>query len=218
MPYAWIVDNMRSTKKPSSWSGLEEFIDTARNAYRKDFWGHLPNYVHLFCEKDAIAGTIEPITREYDVSLSPIRGYCSDSFAYEIGNQWAQIDKPIFAYYLGDYDPSGFDIERDLEKKIRLHAGDREIHWERLGVNQEDFDAFNLVKLKPKLTDKRTEKFVQDHGEYCAEIDAIPPRSIRGRIESKILELIPIDEWERLKKVEKLEKESFQQTIGKLGA
>ena len=215
VPYTWIVDNLRSTKKPSSWTGLNEFTDTVRDAYRKDFWHHLPNYVHIFCEKDAVSGTIYPTCNQYDVSLSPVRGYCSDSFAHEIGSQWQRIEKPIFAYYLGDYDPSGFDIERDLKKKLRHHAGVG-FHWQRLGVNQSDFDEFNLVKLVPKRRDKRCKAFLAEHGEYCAEIDAIPPNEIRRRVEEKILELVPPDEWERLQNVERLEKESFESFIGGL--
>ena len=106
VPFDWIVDNLRSTQKPSSWSGLGDFADTVREAYRKNFWSHLPAYVHIFCEKDAIAGVIAPVTREYDVALSPIRGYVSLSFAHEIASQWSEIDKPIFAYYVGDFDPT----------------------------------------------------------------------------------------------------------------
>ena len=30
LPYSWIVDNLRSTLKPSSWSGLSDFADTVR--------------------------------------------------------------------------------------------------------------------------------------------------------------------------------------------
>src|SRR5690606_7414642 len=75
VPFRWIVDNLRSTMKPSSWSGLDDFADTVRDAYRKDFWQHLPTYVHVFVEKDAIAGVIQPVTSQYDVALSPCRGY-----------------------------------------------------------------------------------------------------------------------------------------------
>ena len=41
VPFSWIVDNMRSTNKPSSWSGLADFTETVRNAYRLDFWERL---------------------------------------------------------------------------------------------------------------------------------------------------------------------------------
>ncbi len=210
--YSWIVDSLRSTDKPSSWSGLSSFAETVRNAYRKDFWEHLEDYVHVFTEKDAIAGVIQPVTREYDVALSPIRGYASESFVWGIAEQWKQIKKPIHAAYLGDYDPSGFDIERDLREKLSDLSG-RQFEWVRIGVNSEDFDAFDLVKLKPKKSDKRFKKFSESHGGHCAEIDAIPPEELRGRVRQFIEYRIPTEEWERLKQTETIERESFNEVM-----
>ena len=213
--YEWIVDSLRATLKPSSWTGLADFADTVREAYRKDFWNELPSYVHIFCEKDAIAGVLQPSTEKYDVRLSPARGYCSESFAYEIASTWKRIKKPIFAAYFGDYDPSGFDIERNLRTKLADMSG-RDFEWIRLGVNQDDFDEFNLVRLKPKKSDCRYKKFFEQHGKDCAEVDAIPPSELRDRVEKFILNHIPEREWLRLQEVEALERESFQRTLGTL--
>jgi hypothetical protein len=201
--------------KPPSWSGLADFADTVREAYRKDFWPHLPNYVHVFCEKDAIAAVIQPVTSQYDVRLSPIRGYCSDSFAYEVGSIWKRIKKPIHAFYLGDFDASGFDIERDVISKLREHSG-KDFEWTRLGINHSDFADFKLLKLPAKKSDLRYQAFVQKHGTACAEIDALPPQEIRRRVEESILSFIPADQWTRLERVEEAERETFLQTLGSL--
>lgn len=216
IPYSWIVDSMRSTDKPSSWSGLEDFAETVRDAYRKDFWEHMPCYVHVFTEKDAIAGVVQPVTREYDVRLSPCRGYTSESFAWGIADLWKRIDKPIYAAYLGDYDPSGFDIERDLRSKLSDLSG-RDFEWVRLGVNASDFNDYNLVRLKPKKKDKRFIKFQKEHGDDCAEIDALPPNVIRNLVRSFIENRIPQDEWNRLKEVEAIETESFKELLASIG-
>lgn len=209
------MDNRRSTQKPSSWSGSNEFVDTVREAFRKNFWASLPDYVHVFCEKDAIAGTVSPVTREYDVPLSPIRGYSSLSYAHQIAVQWNKIDKPIHAYYIGDFDASGFDLERDMQEKLSRYCS-REFSWHRLGVNAADFDDFNLIPLKPKESDSRYEKFIETHGPVCAEIDALPPTALRDRIRKAIEKHIPQAEWERLKVVEAAERESFETALGNL--
>src|SRR5207244_249571 len=125
VPRTWIVDHVRTTLKPSSWSGLAAYGDSIRRFYRKDFWASLDHHVEVFVEKDAVAGTIQPATDEYDVSLRVLRGYSSLSFAGEIADLWARIKKPIFAYYHGDYDPSGFDLERDLIDKLERYSGRR---------------------------------------------------------------------------------------------
>jgi hypothetical protein len=66
IPYSWIVDSTRRRLKPSSWSGLSDFADTAARAYRLDLWSRQKHYLEFFVEKDAMAGIIEPVTYEYD--------------------------------------------------------------------------------------------------------------------------------------------------------
>jgi hypothetical protein len=62
VPRTWLVDHTRSTLKPSSWSGLADFGDSVRESYRKDFWAQQEHDLHIFVEKDAVAGTIQPVT------------------------------------------------------------------------------------------------------------------------------------------------------------
>jgi hypothetical protein len=125
-------------------------------AYRKDFWERLPVYVHVFCEKEAMAGMLTPTTRQYDVSLPIVRGFSGISYLHEAAAQWREIEKPIFAYYLGDFDPSGLDLERDIHEKLRRYAK-RDFAWKRLAVNLDDFSTFNLFPLTPKSKDTRTQ-------------------------------------------------------------
>jgi hypothetical protein len=233
VPLNWIVDHIRATLKPSSWSGLDDFGDTVRQAYRKDFWASLTHHVEVFVEKDAIAGTIQPVTHEYDVALRVIRGYCSLSFVGEIAAQWSKIEKPIYAYYIGDYDPSGFDLERDLYQKIERYSGrmawcassewtledlasmsgdfnHSNFCWHRLAVKREDFQEHRLIPLPVKHTDRRTKRFLEKYGTQCAEVDALPPSELRQRVEDAIVSHIPQERWERLKKTEEMEKESLE--------
>ena len=215
LPYEWLIDNMRSTQKPSSWTGLNDFVDTVRQAYRKDFWNALPGCVHILCEKDAIAGTVSPVTAEYDVALSPIRGYCSLTYVNEIATLWNRIDKPIHAYYIGDFDPSGFDLERDLRDKLSEFC-DADFQWTRLGVTAEDFDEFDLLPLAVKATDSRSKTFIAQHGSKCAEIDAVPANELRQRIRDAIESHIDTTEWNRLAEIEQREKSQFDKVFGQL--
>jgi hypothetical protein len=143
------------------------------------------------------------------VALSPIRGYVSLSFAHEIAETWNRITKPIFAYYLGDFDPSGFDLERDVREKLTRYCN-WPFNWVRLGVNAEDLDAFNLIPLEPKVKDRRYRAFVGRHGHQCAELDALPATELRRRVRDAIESHIPQGAWERLRETEQLEKETWQ--------
>jgi len=234
IPRSWMVDHTRATLKPSSWSGLADYADSVRACYRRNFWASLPHHVEIFVEKDAVAGTVQPVTEEYDIALRVCRGYSSISFAGEIAELWQKIRKPIFAYYLGDFDPSGFDLERDLREKLSRYVGrpvwqyedsgptyleDGEcISWIRLGVIETDFDEHDLVRLPVKKADNRAAGFIRQHGYDCAEIDAIPPSELRRRVEQAILAHVPAAEWNKLQAIERTEQESLTNILGALQA
>ncbi|MDB5390749.1 MAG: hypothetical protein JWM11_6395 [Planctomycetaceae bacterium] len=230
----WIVDHVRDTLKPNSWSGLEDFSDTVSRAYRKNYWSNMSAYVCVFVEKDAIAGTIQPVTYANDVALHVCRGYSSVSFAGEIADQWAEIQKPIFAYYLGDHDPSGYDLERDLREKLQRYSGryvydfekyghlgesdiSNAVMWKRLGVRPADFEEFKLIKLPVKESDNRAAAFIEKYGNAGAEIDAIPPSELRRRVESAIDEHIDTEQWNALILVEDAERATVRTMLASLG-
>ena len=215
LPMDWIVDNVRQTIKPSSWTGLEDFQETVRNVYRRDFWASLPEHIEVIAEKDTIAGKIAPVTREYDVPLHPIRGYCSTSFAWSIAKNWPQIEKPITVYYVGDHDPSGRDLERNIREKLARYA-EREFAWQRLAVLEEHFDEYDILALDPKPQDKRYHWFIENFGDRCAEVEAVPANDLRQILRDAIESHIPAGEWERLQQVEQAEQEHWEATLGRL--
>jgi hypothetical protein len=217
VPFEWMVDNVRQTLKPSSWSDLEDYGEAVRDSYRKNLWARQTDYVEVFVEKDAIAGTIEPITSEFNVALQVCRGYGSLSFVGGIGNLWRRIQKPIHAYYLGDFDPSGFDIERDLKEKLERYSG-RTFHWTRLAVCEADFRRHNLIELPVKDSDLRSGRFRDTYGDRCAEVDAITPTELRRRVQNAIDLHIDDEEWYRLQRIEDLERDAvrgFTKAFGK---
>ena len=59
-----------------------------------------PYYIEVWIEKDSLTGSIE------------------NTVKMEIANLFNGINKPIVIFYIGDFDPSGVDIERDLLAKI----------------------------------------------------------------------------------------------------
>ncbi len=208
VPFEWIVDNVRSTIKPASWSGLQDFAEGVRDLYRKSFWAQLPDYVVIIVEKDTIAGKVSQVTREYDVPLHVIRGYSSTSYAWQIAQQWADVTKPIIVYYLGDHDPSGRDLERNIQEKLTRYSK-RGFQWYRLGVNLGHFRLFDINPLQAKKSDKRYKKFVREWGEQCAEVEAIPATNLRQMIRDAIEGHVPEGEWERLQQIEDVEKKQW---------
>ena len=88
-----------------------------------------------------MSAVIEPVTAEFDVHLNVIRGHVSETFVWNIAEEWEEIEKPIYAYYLGDHDPSGLkNIESSLNSKLSCFT-EKDLEWQRLAITSEDFQS-----------------------------------------------------------------------------
>jgi hypothetical protein len=225
MPWDWIADTTRRRLKPPSWSGLADYAKDAVAFYRKDLWGEQEHYIEVVCEKDAMAGIIEPITDEYDVYLNIIRGQVSETAVWRVAEVLKQIKKPIYIYYLGDHDPFGLFIEASFKKKLREFLG-RDFTWIRLAVTKRDLANKKLVGFKPKRKSGGGKKlpkgfwkpYVDKYGDRCIEVDAISPDVTRNRMRKAIESHIDQASWERLKQIEQMEKETVAKALIKKAA
>lgn len=96
-------------------------LEDAAASYRRALWHDQATEVMIFSEKDAITGVVHPVTSEWDVPLSIVRGYSSDTMAFHTAwqvNEAAKAGKAIFIYQLGDHDPSGVDAWRSFTAKV----------------------------------------------------------------------------------------------------
>ena len=216
VPWSWIVDSVRTSIKRSSWSGLEDFAETVRHSYRKNYWASLPDYPQIIVEKRTVAGKVAPVTDEYDVPLHPLGGYSSITFLHDIAEDWQKSGKEIQAYYIGDFDPSGMNLEDKCRETLTRYAKGVAIHWKRLAVLPKHFDEFNIIPLEPKKSDTRYEGFVKAHGERCAEVEAVPANVLRQLVREAIESHIPQESWTRLKNIETAERDTWHDLMDTL--
>jgi len=159
--YGWIADNTRWRIEPTTFNGLGEFFERQRKFYRQDLWSDSEDYVEVWCEKDSIAGVLSDITSEYAVGLLPARGYSSETFAYEAAETMRHTERNCFVYYVGDFDPSGWDASRDLQERLTGFYPD--VQFTRLAINYDDMSA--LQTRETKHSDTRTKRFFQAFGD-----------------------------------------------------
>jgi hypothetical protein len=214
LPFDWIVDSTRRRLKTSSWSGLEDYRETVAACYRRNLWARQNEYVEVFVEKDAMAGVIEPITAEFDVHLNVIRGQVSETFVYNIATEWQPIQKPIHAYYLGDHDPAGLEIEKTLQAKLEKFSG-RTISWTRLAITPAQFRRETILgfPVKTTISAARRRSYIAHFGNRCVEVDALEPNEVRQLVRSAIESHIDKVEWQRLQEIERLEKASIRELV-----
>ena len=81
MAYECIADATRWMRKSKSYNNIEDALRETARLYRRNLWRDSDDYVEVWCEKDALAGVIFPVTDLYDVPLMVARGYSSETFA-----------------------------------------------------------------------------------------------------------------------------------------
>ena len=182
LPFSWIADNSRWMRKPRTYSSLRSMLDITASAYRRALWTDQEDYVEIWLEKEALSGVIYSETDHWDVPLMVTRGYPSLTFLHEAAEAIAAEERPVYIYYLGDWDPSGLDIARNVQERLEEFAPYAEIHFERIAVTPEQIEEWNLPTRPTKQTDTRSRGF----SGASIELDAIPPDNLRQLVTIEI--------------------------------
>lgn len=186
-----IEDRSRNALMPPHWDGASHILRDARDTFRVDRWAGQRRHVEIWCEKDALTSVLEPLAREYHVLLLPVRGYSSTTIAYEasLRFQTARPKDPL-VFYLGDHDPSGVDMTRDLEARLSEMAGDGAVELRRLALNYRQVMDNALPPNPTKTADSRTAAYTEAYGTECWELDALDPptlvSAVREAVESEL--------------------------------
>lgn len=205
LPWDWITDGTRRRHKPHTFGGLAAMLDYSRQTYRRSLWDDQPTYVEIWCEKDAIVGVLEEVTWDWDVPLLPCKGYPSLTYLHEAAQEIAAVGKPAQLYYFGDRDPSGVDIDKNVERRLRQFAPHADITFTRVAVLQSQIEELDLPTRPTKSTDSRSRTF---DGE-SVEVDAIAPSKLREMAKECITRHIDAAAWKALQRTEAIERETL---------
>lgn len=213
IPYEWIVDRSKVEHIPSAWENIEGYMEAVTRSYSRDRWKDQPYHLELWLEKDTLTGSVHDLCQSYGIPLRALRGFGSTTKKWEFAEYFKQIDKPKVVFYIGDHDPSGLDIERDLKDSLRAYGAEG-FDMVRIAIFGDDIAEFNLPPLRIK-EEARAKKFKAIHGNDVIEADALPPKELRQRLEDHILAFMDREAWDKSVAVEKVEKQSIIDIVGK---
>ncbi len=192
--WEWIEDRTRQPREVNMWSDLNDFFETVKSAYRKDVWASQENYIVVWVEKDALSGIFQKITSKYGVTLVVGRGYNSWSVKKELADMFERYEKEPVVLYFGDFDPSGEDIFRDLEKSFYFFQISLK-KIEKVSLTKEDIEKYNLPPDFAKKSDTRSKKFIAKNGDMAVELDALPADVLREKIKSSIEKYLDMEKF-----------------------
>ena len=156
----------------------------AHTEYKIPLWYNQPYYIEVWLEKLAAVRTIASYIKDKQVRLVPIRGYDSWTNIFKSSSRLKAKKKDGFEVeiiYLGDFDPSGEDIDRHTRQGLN-YFGLSDIPINRIAVTKKQIQQFNLPPIptdadtlgKLENRDRRTPGFIRKHGRlYAVELEAL---------------------------------------------
>lgn len=184
-----IEDRTRNLQTRSRWSSPGNIIEAAAESYHLDYWAGQQNHVEVWVEKDALVGIVGQVCNDLDVSYFSCRGYVSQSEMWGAArrlNRYKKAGKHIVLLHLGDHDPSGIDMSRDIRDRNVLfeHFG---LEFHRLALNMDQIEQYGPPPNPTKLTDSRAGGYIDRFGHECWELDALEPQVISSLITENVL-------------------------------
>jgi len=192
-----IVDRTRNLQKLASWESPSDIISACANQYRIDKWEDQERRVECWIEKDALVGVIEGVCNELQIPYFSCRGYTSQSemwaAAMRLREHMRNGQTPLILH-LGDHDPSGKDMTRDITDRLAEFSG-REVEIQRLALNMPQVEQYNPPPNPAKITDSRAEGYIAEFGDESWELDALEPAVIATLIRDAVYAVRDADKW-----------------------
>ena len=210
-----IVDRGRVARKPSEWEGPAAILESAAMSYRLDRWEGQDNYIEVWCEKDALSSVIEPVTEEYHLRYLACRGYASLTAIFDASIRLTMAliqGKTPVIIYLGDHDPSGMDMNRDIGDRLELmELNLDDITVDRIALNYDQVEEHRPPPNPAKEADSRAEGYISEYGASCWELDALEPAVLSELITDAIEDRIDLGLYNKRLADEESDKEAIRE-------
>jgi len=220
LDWEMIEDRNRSVIKNSHWSSPKDILFAAADQFYLSRWENQDNYVFIMAEKDAVSNIAEPVCKKWDVSFLANKGYNSQSAIYDLYNilkSKLNDGKIIHCIYLGDFDPSGIDMDRDIRDRLNLFLGTcgEKIAIERIALTEAQIRQYSPPENPAKITDSRYKKYIKKYGKSSWELDALDISDMERIIETAILKYMDMAVFDEIAQNETLIKKDIHEFASK---
>lgn len=184
-----ITDRTRNLRNRAHWDQPQDVIYSAKYSYLLDKWEGQPNYVEVWVEKDALIDIVGQACRPLDTPHFSCRGYTSQSEMWSVAQRFIRQKNREARYiiHLGDHDPSGIDMTRDIQERLEMFGAD--VYVKRVALTMNQVTTYNPPPNPAKITDSRCGKYIDQYGEESWELDALEPQMLTKLITNEVTAL-----------------------------
>lgn len=194
MDWEAIEDRTREFIRRTRWNSPQDILRASSESFHMDMWEGQPRRAFVIVEKEALAGVLERACNALDVPLLAARGYPSGTVLREfaVGDVMDALGagQAVTIIHLGDHDPSGIDMTRDLTERLQLFSEEPDVEIDRIALTMRQIRDQRPPPNPAKTTDSRFGAYMAEHGAESWELDALKPeyldRLVRKRIEDCI--------------------------------
>lgn len=203
-----IEDRLRKPKLPYWVSSVQGAVKDTIRQYRLNRQKGQPNYIEVWSEKDALSNVLYRITAEYHIRLMINRGYSSCTAMHDGHTRFDRRNKPIVILYLGDHDPSGLDMVRDVADRQEEFGSIPEVV--HIALTREQIEKYNPPPNFAKTTDPRGTGYINEHGNSSWEVDALPPEVLHKLLTDAIVSRMDMNLYDKVLDQEEEDKDKLR--------
>jgi hypothetical protein len=212
-----IEDRLRKPDRPACWDSPSDIIRACVNQYRVDRMAGQATHIEVWVEKDALSGVLKRVTEKYGVPIVVNRGYSSVTAMFDAHERFESAyeknDQHCHVIYIGDFDPSGQDMIRDITDRISEFNGDYTFAINPIALTVKQIEQYNPPPNPAKITDPRAAKYIALYGPTSWEVDALRPEVLHALLEESIKDMIDITSYEDCLQEEVKGKKSLQKAM-----
>lgn len=220
-----IIDRGRVPHIPYCVEDPKDALQDAIDTYRIDRQIGQETHVEVWTEKDALSEIIQRSTSKYHIRCCVNKGYTSSSAIYEAYNRFKDIideQKNVVVLYIGDHDPSGLDMVRDVDERLKFMLTNGEnvssyyadsITVIPICLNIEQVKKYKLPPNPTKITDTRSDNYIKIYGKTCWEVDALDAPVLTQIIESNIEANISMSQYRKQIKEENEGRDTLKRIV-----
>lgn len=183
-----IEDRGRNLIRSSHWDSPADIIDTCARSYAIDKWRGQHYRVEVWVEKQALEAVIGQAAETWDCPYFSCKGYTSQSELWRASNrfrEYAKHGQRAVVIHLGDHDPSGIDMTRDIDNRANEIFG-APVIIDRIALNMDQIEEYDPPPNPAKVTDSRFESYAAEYGDESWELDALEPATLNELIQERI--------------------------------
>ncbi|MEN6367720.1 MAG: hypothetical protein ABFC88_12990 [Thermoguttaceae bacterium] len=193
-----IEDRTRNLQTHSAWENPYDIVRACANQFTVNLWDQQSVHVEVWIEKEALIGVIENVCTELQVPFFACKGYTSQSEMWEAAQRLKRFERDgleTVVIHLGDHDPSGKDMTRDIEERLNLFGSSVTI--DRIALTWEQIEEYSPPPNPAKTTDARYAKYQEEFGDDSWELDALEPQIMADLIREAVERRIDQDCWQQ---------------------